>query len=334
MMAARNVRLASTVVGSTVEALNALPYKNAIKFANEKVHFNYKALMNNARMLANGFYELGMKPGDSVLTWTDNRSESLMSLYACAMTGLRLVTVSPKINDADVLVDVLRDAEPSLLLYSPSGVEGERESVLKSLLPELESVRLEMMVEPLHNRAFPRLRTVASTEWDQSMLDGVAKFRTLLVDQTCPDLVSEISKRLEKEPETVLMRSYAYSEGRIVKGIDLTQKQVNDYASQVAEKLQLTADSILCLDLPIYLPISMVSAVACLQKNAMFVVPGDCSVQETRDTLEKQNVTHVVTSRSRMPLLQDQAAKTLQMGLYPTKCCVCKPMEGLETVKF
>ena len=61
----------------------------------------------------------------------------------------------------------------------------------------------------------------------------------------------------------------------------------------------------------------MVSAVACLQKNAMFVVPGGCSVQETRDTLEKQNVTHVVTSRSRMPLLQDQAAKTLQMGLYP-----------------
>lgn len=61
----------------------------------------------------------------------------------------------------------------------------------------------------------------------------------------------------------------------------------------------------------------MVSAVACLQKNAMFVVPGDCSVQGTRDTLEKENVTHVVTSRSRMPLLQDQAAKTLQMGLYP-----------------
>ena len=41
----RVVRLASTVVGSTVEALNALPYKNAIKFANEKVHFNYQALM-------------------------------------------------------------------------------------------------------------------------------------------------------------------------------------------------------------------------------------------------------------------------------------------------
>ena len=31
---------------------------------------------------------------------------------------------------------------------------------------------------------------------------------------------------------------------------DLTQKQVNDAATRIAKKLQLTADSILCLDLP------------------------------------------------------------------------------------
>lgn len=55
-------------------------------------------------MLSNGFYELGMKPGDSVLTWTDNRSETLASFYACAMTGLRCVTVDPSIKEADVLV--------------------------------------------------------------------------------------------------------------------------------------------------------------------------------------------------------------------------------------
>lgn len=30
----------------------------------------------------------------------------------------------------------------------------------------------------------------------------------------------------------------------------MTQKQVNDAATRIAKKLQLTADSILCLDLP------------------------------------------------------------------------------------
>ena len=55
-------------------------------------------------MLSDGFYELGMEPGDSVLTWTDNRSETLASFYACAMTGIRCVTVDPSIKEADVLV--------------------------------------------------------------------------------------------------------------------------------------------------------------------------------------------------------------------------------------
>ena len=53
--------------------------------------------------MANGIYELGMKPGDSFLAWTDNRSEVLTSFYACALTGVRLVTVDPRVNDADVL---------------------------------------------------------------------------------------------------------------------------------------------------------------------------------------------------------------------------------------
>ena len=38
--------------------------------------------------------------------------------------------------------DVLREADPTLLLYSPSSAQGERESVLKALLPELDSGNL------------------------------------------------------------------------------------------------------------------------------------------------------------------------------------------------
>ena len=98
-----------------------------------------------------------------------------------------------------------------------------------------------MVQEPVHSRSFPKLRTVCSTSWEHSAVDGVLNFRALLVDKTYPDLVAEVSKRLEKEPETVLLRSYAYSEG----------KQVSDWAARVAAKLELTADSVVCLDLPL-----------------------------------------------------------------------------------
>lgn len=72
-------------------------------------------------------------------------------------------------------------------------------------------------MDPLKSRQFRHLHTVASTEWDHSSLNGVTNFRTLLVDQVFPDLVSEVSKRLEAEPETVLLRSYAYADGRVLK---------------------------------------------------------------------------------------------------------------------
>lgn len=61
------------------------------------------------------------------------------------------------------------------------------------------------------------------------------------------------------------------------------------------------------------------SAVACLQKNAMLVVPKASCVQVVRETLEKENASHVLTSKTHCPLLQDQPAKTLKMGLYPVE---------------
>ena len=49
----------------------------------------------------------------------------------------------------------------------------------------------------------------------------------------------------------VLLRSYAYSEGKVWKSRDITHKQVSDWAARVAAKLELTADSVVCLDLPL-----------------------------------------------------------------------------------
>ena len=106
------------------------------------------------------------------------------------------------------------------------------------------------MLEPLQNRTFPALRTVVSTAWDHSPLNGVLNYRVLLVDQTRPDPVSQLPKRPHNPPDTVLLRSYAYNEGTVYKSKDLTQKQLMEGANRIASKLNLTADSIVGLDLP------------------------------------------------------------------------------------
>jgi len=133
--------------------------------------------------------------------------------------------------------DILKEVQPSTILYSPNGEKVERATILSQLLPEIASgmylscflstfgllsflwfvADSGMMMEPIMNRSFPKLRTVVSTEWDDPQYHGILNFRALLVEQAFPDLVSEVSRRLENEPETVLLRSYAYSEGRLWK---------------------------------------------------------------------------------------------------------------------
>ena len=66
------------------------------------------------------------------------------------------------------------------------------------------------------------------------------------------------------------------------------------------------------------MPLSLVTAVACMQKNAMFVVPSsDRCYASTLEKVAKENVTQIVTSEKNAALLKHEAPATLKMGLYP-----------------
>ena len=66
------------------------------------------------------------------------------------------------------------------------------------------------------------------------------------------------------------------------------------------------------------MPLSLVTAVACMQKNAMFVIPSpERCYASTLDKVAKENVTQIVTSEKNAMLLKHEAPATLKMGLYP-----------------
>ena len=110
----------------------------------------------------------------------------------------------------------------------------------------------------------------------------------------------------------------------------MTQKQLTEYATRVASKLNLTADSIVGLDLPMVCddnnnnnntsstPLSSISALACLQANAKFFVPQALpTLSSTTEMSEKENVTHLITEKSHAEQIKHSPAETLQMAMYP-----------------
>lgn len=66
------------------------------------------------------------------------------------------------------------------------------------------------------------------------------------------------------------------------------------------------------------MPLSLVSAVACIQTNAMLVVPAtERCYASTLEKAAKENTTQIVTSEKHAALLKHEAPATLKMGLYP-----------------
>ena len=64
----------------------------------------------------------------------------------------------------------------------------------------------------------------------------------------------------------------------------------------------------------------MMTAVACLQKNAMFVVPEAVpTLETTKDIIAKEHISSLLTSEKNAVLLKYEKLDTLKNGLYPVR---------------
>lgn len=67
-------------------------------------------------------------------------------------------------------------------------------------------------------------------------------------------------------------------------------------------------------------PLSFISAVACMQTNAMFFVPQAIpTLTSTKEMTPKENVTHLITEQNHAEQLQQNPPNTLKMALYPVR---------------
>ncbi|KAK8803442.1 hypothetical protein WA158_001136 [Blastocystis sp. Blastoise] len=216
---AKNARMASTVAGSIVESSKWLPYKNAIKCSEEKVHFNYKDLINNSRCFANGLYEMALQPGDSFAVWTDNISENIVSYYACAMAGIKMVAIDPSLNNQEQLAHILSETGAKALLYSPSLNKTlvNRDDIIAELFPSVKNASDLIMKSPIKSRKFNKLSHILTTSFDHPTLNGVINFRSTLINHPYPDYLKSVLPRLEQEPERPLFISYAIKNNDVIK---------------------------------------------------------------------------------------------------------------------
>jgi fatty-acyl-CoA synthase len=130
------------------------PENEAVVYVDEDIHYTYRQFREICDQAARGFMGLGIKAGDHVAIWADNRPEWLVTQFATGKMGGILVTVNTNYRAME-LEYLLRHSDAQTLILS-AGMRINYPEVLYEVCPELKQS------EPgrLHSSKLPYLRNV------------------------------------------------------------------------------------------------------------------------------------------------------------------------------
>src|SRR5688572_26477849 len=110
-------------VGALLSALaGALPEREALVYSHSGRRWTFRALEDEARLIARGLVAHGVRPGDRVAVWATNVPEWIILQFALAKIGAILVTVNTALR-AHEIEYLLRQSEVSTL-FTISGFRG------------------------------------------------------------------------------------------------------------------------------------------------------------------------------------------------------------------
>src|SRR5262245_64139611 len=112
--------LLGQTIGENLRATaERFPDREALVVRSQGYRATYRQLWDATTACARGLLALGVRPGDRVGVWSDNRFEWVVAQYATARLGAVLVNINPAYR-AGELEYVLYQAGVSVLLYAAS----------------------------------------------------------------------------------------------------------------------------------------------------------------------------------------------------------------------
>ncbi len=99
--------LLSISLGELIDSsADKYPDNEALVYAHQPdvvdIRWTYKSLSTMSTYLAKGFLDLGLKAGDAVAVWGPNHPEWILTEYALAKAGLKLVTLNPLYKEQEL----------------------------------------------------------------------------------------------------------------------------------------------------------------------------------------------------------------------------------------
>lgn len=238
--------LLNLTVGELLEKqVNLYPNQEAIVYPELNIRKTYKEFDDMVNQAAKGFISLGIKKGENVAIWADNKPEWITSQFATGKMGAVLVTVNTSYQ-AKELEYLLKQSESTTLIMAESYKGTNYLDVLKQVCPQLEHSEKGNVNSP----ELPNLKNIIVLS--NSTFDfGYNWNEVMQMGAPISDNELENRKKSLHHHDTINMQYTSGTTG-FPKGVMLTHYNIVNNGNQIADCMKLTSKDRLCIPVPFF----------------------------------------------------------------------------------
>ena len=210
----------------------------------EGQRWSFAELRADCDRAARGLIQAGVKPGDKVALWLDNRPEWIHILFAAAKVGAVLVPINTRFRTND-LKYVVEQSDATTLITADQSGPIDYLSMVRSLLPELDSTP-----DPnqLRSASFPELQRVIVVS--DTVYPGTLRWSDVVKSG---ESIPEAERRARQEsvdPDATTIMLYTSGTTGFPKGVMHCHDLLRNVADQASRQAFRPPDAILT-----YLPL-------------------------------------------------------------------------------
>uniref|UniRef100_A0A7S2SLS7 AMP-dependent synthetase/ligase domain-containing protein n=1 Tax=Mucochytrium quahogii TaxID=96639 RepID=A0A7S2SLS7_9STRA len=238
------------------------PTKNAVRLTEQDIRWTFAQLRDQSGAVGSGFYDVGLRPGDTVGVALGTNAEHVTVQLGGAAAGLRVASVTEGLTK-EALAKMLKDQNVSVLVVSPEEV-----GTVYEVVPELQSKTVGDNVA-LDIAEYPSLRYVLQTGF--SPMNGTYRFKDFLVYSPAVDHLSGLGPKDAKADIKFLVEIDGKTGG--VKK-EMSQQELLAAASKRAKELKMDADInvLFCANKDVASNLAL-GLIACTSKSTELVIP-------------------------------------------------------------
>src|SRR5699024_1494203 len=219
--------------------------QEAVVYPESGVRLSYRAFNERVDEVARGLLAIGIKKGDHVAIWSDNKLEWVLSQFATAKIGAVLVTVNTNYQ-AFELEYLLKQSDAMTLIMAKSYKGTSYLDILEKICPNLKT-------EAKGALTCPTLHFLINI----IILDGLERTYAYTFKEVA-SIANEVELAILEQIKTslrvddVINMQYTSGTTGFPKGVMLSHYNIVNNAKQIGDRMHLTNEDRLCIPVPFF----------------------------------------------------------------------------------